>query len=157
MVRPPWAAVRALLAHPVCKAQAVPAGSGGGFTTDQVLPCADTSHWVLGGPWDVLVWVGRGPTLSRLRASPKPQICLLDSRLRAWSGCLPPLVEARAVPRGVWGRQRAGSGLRARDWAGVGNRLLAPARGWAGPGGGTRQLGSLGLGPRERDPEPSAR
>lgn len=134
MVRPPWAAARALLARPVCRAQAVPAGSGGGFTTNQLLPRVDTSHWVLGGPWDVSVWVGTGPPLSRLRASPKPQICPLDSRLRAWSGYLPPRVEARAMPRDVWGRQRQEAVCGPGTGQGLGNWLLAPARGWAGAG-----------------------
>lgn len=161
LVWPPWAAACALLAGPVCRAQPVPVGSGGGFTTDQLLPRADTSHWVLGEPQDVPVWVGTGPTLCRLRASPKSHvlgICLLDSRLRASSGCLPPLAQARAVPGGVWGRWRARSGLRARDWAGVWKPDLGPCSGGElGLGRGTRQLGSLGPAPRERDPEPSAR
>lgn len=139
MVRPPWAAARALLARPVCRAQAVPAGSGGGFTTNQLLPRVDTSHWVLGGPWDVSVWVGTGPPLSRLRASPKPQICPLDSRLRAWSGYLPPRVEARAMPRDVWGRQRQEAVCGPGTGQGLGKLALGPCSGlgwgWAeGPG-----------------------
>lgn len=43
---------------------------------------------------------------------------LLDPRPRAWSG-LPPLAEARTVPRGIWGRWRGGDSLPGTCWAEV--------------------------------------